>query len=82
MYNYFSLDTSWGLVAYLGTHNILPTVEDNAVVVIAYDVVVHPEWEPSTIRNDIAIIRLQEPVQFSGKYNNYQSEKNTKSCPQ
>lgn len=64
------MDTNWGLIAYLGTHNIPPTVEDNAVAVIAYDVVVHPEWEPSTIRNDIAIIRLQEPVQFSGKYNN------------
>lgn len=31
------------------------------------DVVTHPEWNPSYIQNDVAVIKLTESVSFSGK---------------
>ncbi|CAB3365334.1 Hypothetical predicted protein [Cloeon dipterum] len=48
--------------AHLGAHDIFDINEPNKVIVISTDGVAHENFNPATIDNDIAIVRLGFPV--------------------
>jgi len=48
----------------IGAHNRL-VEEPNQFRVWTTDVIIHPEWTPALIRNDIALLRLTTPLQWS-----------------
>lgn len=52
---------------YLGSHNVrLDSVDEpTRVVVIATNYTVHPQWGPIRIVNDVALIQLPSPVDFT-----------------
>ena len=51
-------------IALLGINNLYDD-HDHGVSVDAKSYVVHPEYDESTLKNDIALVRLVEPVEFS-----------------
>ncbi|KAJ8912555.1 hypothetical protein NQ315_006627 [Exocentrus adspersus] len=48
----------------LGAHSIRQH-EDTQLRLAASNIVIHPEWDSSLIRNDVALIRLPQPVQLN-----------------
>lgn len=55
---------------YLGAQNVLNLTEPGRINVRVYaeNIVVHNGFNPTVIANDIAILRLPEPVDISGKF--------------
>jgi len=51
----------------LGTIN-LAKLDNGFVVQSSLNSIVHKEYNSSTLDNDIAVIKLPQPVQFSRKY--------------
>ncbi|MGU0781529.1 trypsin-like serine protease, partial [Pseudomonas aeruginosa] len=52
----------------MGAHNIR-LEESSQVSVRTTDYFVHEEWNPSTLSNDVSVIRLPSPVTFNGYIN-------------
>ncbi|KAJ8942809.1 hypothetical protein NQ318_022823 [Aromia moschata] len=48
----------------LGAHRILQ-VEPSQVVIISRDIILHPDFDPATLKNDIALMRLSQSVAFN-----------------
>jgi len=49
----------------LGAWNVREPDEPNRVEISSYELVVHPTWDPSTLSNDLALIVLPSPVDFT-----------------
>lgn len=56
------------LSAYLGAHTLPPTASEDVLILETNDIVIHPDWNSANLRNDIALVRLAEPIQFTGMY--------------
>ncbi|XP_049341919.1 chymotrypsin-like elastase family member 2A [Astyanax mexicanus] len=50
---------------YLGKHSLNAANEQGSVAIAPAKIIVHEQWDSYRIRNDIALIKLQTPVQFS-----------------
>ncbi len=60
--------SSWEV--YAGSHDLSLGSEDHRIVVKTTESIVHPDWNPSTLANDIALIKLPERIEFSdGNWN-------------
>lgn len=59
---------SGSLSAYIGAHTLPPTASEEVLIVETNDIVIHPDWNSANLRNDIALVRLAEPIQFTGIY--------------
>lgn len=57
---------------YLGSHNVRLTAEPTRVEVRATEYIVHENWGPVRIVNDVALIKLPSPVTFTRKILNEQ----------
>lgn len=53
---------SWEV--YAGSHDISESSEPHRVVVKTTDSYLHPDWNPSTLANDIALIKLPTKIEF------------------
>lgn len=53
---------------YLGS-NSLTENDPNRITVASNDFLLHPSYNSTTLYNDLGLIRLRIPVQFSGKLN-------------
>ncbi|XP_066149741.1 brachyurin [Euwallacea fornicatus] len=51
------------IIIYIGAHNMPPTVEDDAAQLLGHVYELHPDWNPSTLQNDIGMIFLFETIQ-------------------
>lgn len=51
--------------AILGAHSLYNTYENGRRVVRVSEVVVHPDWDPETTANDIALMKLTHAVQLN-----------------
>jgi len=51
----------------IGAHRIRDEEEDGRVIQVSYYTVPHFDWKPLLIKNDIALVRLVEPVTFNDK---------------
>ncbi|CAB3247135.1 unnamed protein product [Arctia plantaginis] len=51
--------------AILGAHSLYDRFENGRRVVNVAELVVHPDWDPVTFANDIALLRLANVVQFT-----------------
>ncbi|KAJ3586506.1 hypothetical protein NHX12_012904 [Muraenolepis orangiensis] len=51
---------------YMGKHNMKNRDEAGSVAISPAKIIVHPNWDSSRIRNDIALIKLNTPVTVSG----------------
>merc|ERR1711931_368146 len=49
----------------LGAFNVRVPDEPNRVEISSYELVVHPMWSPSTLSNDLALVVLPSPVEFT-----------------
>jgi secreted trypsin-like serine protease len=58
--------TSWEV--YAGTHDLSLGSEPHRVVVATDESYLHPDWNPSTIANDIALIKLPERIEFTDEF--------------
>uniref|UniRef100_A0A667XD39 pancreatic elastase II n=1 Tax=Myripristis murdjan TaxID=586833 RepID=A0A667XD39_9TELE len=50
---------------YLGKHNLKISNEAGSIAISPAKIVVHEQWDPYRIRNDIALIKLSMPVLFT-----------------
>ncbi|KAK1801212.1 hypothetical protein P4O66_022912, partial [Electrophorus voltai] len=50
---------------YLGKHSMNTPNEKGSIAIAPAKIIVHELWDSARIRNDIALIKLQTPVQFS-----------------
>jgi hypothetical protein len=55
--------SSWEV--YAGSHDLSLGSEAHRVVVKTTESIVHPDWNPSTLANDIALIKLPERIEFA-----------------
>uniref|UniRef100_A0A3B5AEB4 pancreatic elastase II n=1 Tax=Stegastes partitus TaxID=144197 RepID=A0A3B5AEB4_9TELE len=51
--------------AYLGKHNIKLSSESGSIAISPERIIVHEDWDSVKIQNDIALIKLSTPVEFS-----------------
>jgi chymotrypsin-like protease len=57
------LNCRWEI--YAGTHDLSLNDEPHRVVVATTEHVIHPDWNPFTLSNDIALIKLPKTIEFS-----------------
>nr|BAR45606.1 complement factor B-1 [Ammothea sp. RS-2014] len=50
---------------HLGITNIKNPDNNNLIIATPQEFVLHPQYDPATINNDVALIRLQEPVTYN-----------------
>ncbi|XP_043102059.1 chymotrypsin-like elastase family member 2A isoform X2 [Puntigrus tetrazona] len=50
---------------YLGKHNLY-MLESGSIAISPSKIIIHPAWNSNSIRDDIALIKLQTPVTLSG----------------
>ncbi len=55
---------SWRVFA--GSHDLSLDEEPHRVVIETTEAVIHPDWNPLTIANDIALIKLPQKIEFNG----------------
>jgi len=48
-----------------GAHNVRESSEPNRVEITSFNGWTHPEWDPNTLSNDIALVELPEPINFN-----------------
>merc|ERR1711921_307 len=48
-----------------GAHNVREPSEDNRVEITSFNGWYHPQWDPNTLSNDIALIELPSPITFN-----------------
>lgn len=53
---------------YAGTHDLSLNDEPHRVVVATTEHVIHPDWNPNTLSNDIALIKLPKTIEFSDEF--------------
>ena len=51
----------------LGAHNVRETVEDGRLEIASNEIFTHENYNGLTIRNDVGLVHLPEPVQFTGE---------------
>ena len=51
-------------VIFLGAH-ALSMNDPNAIEVSSNQFIIHPEYNPSTLSNDLGLIKLADPIKFS-----------------
>lgn len=54
-----------GIDVFLGAHNVREQYEEGRVEQTAAEFFAHPDYNPSTIKNDIGLVRLPKPVNFT-----------------
>ncbi|XP_012547461.1 brachyurin [Bombyx mori] len=52
--------------AILGAHSLYDRYENGRRIVNIVEIIVHPEWDPATFANDLALLRLANVVQITG----------------
>ena len=67
--NYWIFCRTTGVDVYLGAWNRLDKTEkyQQIIFVQAKNVIVHEDWNPDTITNDISLIKLPVAIEFNGK---------------
>jgi hypothetical protein len=53
---------------FAGSHDISLDEEPHRVIVATNESIVHPDWNPFTVANDIALIKLPEKIEFNGNF--------------
>merc|ERR1712050_331712 len=48
-----------------GAHNVRASSEPHRVEITSYEGFTHPGWDPNTLDNDIALVRLPEKIEFN-----------------
>ena len=48
-----------------GAHNVREATEAHRVEITSFNGWVHPQWDPNTLSNDLALIELPEPINFN-----------------
>jgi len=48
-----------------GAHNVRASSEPHRVEITSYEGFTHPGWDPNTLENDIALVRLPEKIEFN-----------------
>merc|ERR1711997_935803 len=48
-----------------GAHNVRASSEPHRVEITSYEGFTHPSWDPNTLENDIALVRLPEKIEFN-----------------
>merc|ERR1712025_632062 len=48
-----------------GAHNVRESSEPNRVEITSFNGWYHPQWDPNTLSNDIALIELPSPITFN-----------------
>ncbi|XP_066246657.1 brachyurin-like [Euwallacea similis] len=51
------------IIIYIGAHNMPPSKEEDIEEVLGHLFTLHPDWNPSTLQNDIGLIHLFETIQ-------------------
>ena len=51
----------------LGAHNVRETVEEGRLEIASNEIFTHEDYNGLSIRNDIGLVHLPEPVQFTGE---------------
>ncbi|XP_015602537.1 brachyurin [Cephus cinctus] len=60
------VDLPGTVVIILGAHNV-STVENTQKRIVAEEIIIHKNWDSSLIRNDIAVVRLSEKIEFNDR---------------
>ena len=55
----------------LGAHNVREDVEDGRMEIVSTDIYQHESYNGILIHNDIALIKLPEPIEFNGNTANF-----------
>lgn len=55
--------SSWDVI--LGSHNLDAFSEPHRIVASSANGILHPDWNPNTLANDIALIKLDSPIEFN-----------------
>merc|ERR1711971_168556 len=48
-----------------GAHDVRASSEPHRVEITSYEGFTHPAWDPNTLENDIALVRLPEKIEFN-----------------
>ena len=59
----YLLDFSWEV--YAGTHDLSLSSEPHRQVVKTTESIIHPDWNPNTLANDLALIKLPKQIEFT-----------------
>merc|ERR1719428_70473 len=52
-----------------GAHNVRESSEPHRVEITSFNGWTHPQWDPNTLSNDIALVELPEPISFNAECN-------------
>lgn len=70
--NYYSIlyPRARAVTVHLGAHDILNARERGQVRinVTPSSFIIHQGWNPNTVRNDIALIKMVRPIVYNGKW--------------
>jgi len=50
-----------------GSHDLSLNREPHRLIIDSKEFIVHPNWNKTTLANDIALIKLPEKIQFNSK---------------
>ena len=53
------------MTVYLGAQDVTATKEPNRIVVNSKQMFIHPQWNPNTLKGDIALIGLPVNITFN-----------------
>ena len=53
------------MTVYLGAQDVTATKEPNRIVVNSKKMFIHPQWNPNTLKGDIALIGLPVNITFN-----------------
>ena len=62
---FYQRETVRYLSVYLGAHDITLAYEANRRLYNGYEIYIHPEWNPTTMAGDIAMIKLATIVTYT-----------------